>query len=264
VTIKIYQVDAFTNTLFRGNPAAICPLEVWLPDPVMQAIAAENNLAETGFYVKKGEDFAIRWFTPETEVDLCGHATLAAAYVVFSCGMCKRDEIRFDSRSGALAVRKKGEFLELDFPADVISPAPLPGEILAGLGVNPAETYRGKSDYMLVYSSRNAVAGIIPDFLTLSRVQCRGIIVTAPGDTVDFVSRFFAPQSGIPEDPVTGSAHTTLTPYWSRRLGKATLTAEQISKRGGSLHCTLVADRVLIAGQAVPYLVGTIEVPETQ
>jgi PhzF family phenazine biosynthesis protein len=263
VTLKIYQVDAFTNTLFRGNPAAICPLEVWLPDHVMQAIAAENNLAETGFYVRNGEGFTIRWFTPETEVDLCGHATLAAAYVVFTYGMYKRDEIRFDSRSGPLAVRKKGEYLELDFPADVISQVPLPGEILAGLGAKPVETYRGKSDYMLVYSSRKAVAGIIPDFLTLNRVKCRGIIVTAPGDTVDFVSRFFAPQSGIPEDPVTGSAHTTLTPYWSGRLGKTSLTAEQISKRGGSLRCTLVGDRVLIAGEAVPYLVGAIEIPET-
>jgi len=261
MTIRIFQIDAFANSLFRGNPAAICPLEKWLPDSVLQSIAAENNLAETGFYIRTGDHFSIRWFTPETEVDLCGHATLAAAYVVFTYDKYKSESIRFDSRSGPLAVTRKGDSLVLDFPADVVSPAPLLDEFVRGLGAPPAEAYRGKSDYMLVYSSQQDITGIIPDFLLLSKIPCRGIIVTAPGETVDFVSRFFAPLSGVPEDPVTGSAHTTLAPYWSRRLGKSVLTAQQLSKRGGSLQCTIAGDRVWIAGQAVPYLIGEIDIP---
>jgi PhzF family phenazine biosynthesis protein len=261
MTVKIFQIDAFTSNLFQGNPAAICPLEEWLPGSVLQSIAAENNLAETGFYVRTEDHFSIRWFTPETEVDLCGHATLAAAYVVFTYEKYRGERIRFDSRSGPLAVTRKGDFLVLDFPADTISPVSLPEEFLLGLGAMPVETYRGKSDYMLVYSSQNAIIGIIPDFLLLSKIECRGVIVTAPGKTADFVSRFFAPRAGIPEDPVTGSAHTTLAPYWSRRLRKNDLTAQQLSKRGGSLQCTIVGDRVWIAGQAVPYLIGEINIP---
>jgi PhzF family phenazine biosynthesis protein len=260
MTLRLFQVDAFSDRLFGGNPAAVCPLDSWLPDEVMQQVAAENNLAETAFYVRAGSGFHIRWFTPAVEVDLCGHATLASAHVAFSVDGWPGDAIEFASRSGPLQVKKDGDLLVLDFPADDVSPAIAPDLLIESLGRQPVEILRGKTDYLVVYASEDEVAGLAPELGQLAKVPARGVIVTAPGRHVDFVSRFFAPQVGVPEDPVTGSAHTTLTPYWSARLGKTELTAMQISKRGGRLRCRLRAPRVEIAGRAVLYLQGTITV----
>jgi PhzF family phenazine biosynthesis protein len=259
--LRLYQVDAFADGLFSGNPAAVCPLEeTWLPDAVMQQIAAENNLAETAFYIKSGSGFAIRWFTPACEVDLCGHATLATGYVVFTYDGCRGDSVEFASRSGALRVRRDGDLLVLDFPADTLHASQATELLVGSIGREPAECHRGKTDYLLVYPSEEDVKALAPDFADLAMVPARGIIVTAPGREVDFVSRFFGPQVGVNEDPVTGSAHTTLTPYWAKRLGKSHLSARQLSKRGGSLRCRLVGDRVEIAGRAVPYLEGEITI----
>ncbi|HEY3383688.1 MAG TPA: PhzF family phenazine biosynthesis protein [Vicinamibacterales bacterium] len=258
--LRMYQIDAFADRLFSGNPAAVCPLESWLPDEVMQQIAAENNLAETAFYIRHDGGFDLRWFTPAVEVDLCGHATLAAAHVVFTHDCFPHDTIQFTSKSGILRVRRDGDRLVLDFPVDTVEPVTVPQILIDALGREPIESYRGKTDYMLVYGVEEHVAGLTPDLVDLATVPARGIIVTAPGRQVDFVSRFFAPQVGVPEDPVTGSAHTTLTPYWAARLGKNELTARQLSKRQGSLRCTLVGNRVDIAGRAVPYLEGTITI----
>ncbi len=259
--LRLYQVDAFADRLFSGNPAAVCPLEeAWLADDLMQQIAAENNLAETAFYIRSGSGYAIRWFTPACEVDLCGHATLATGHVVFSQDGCKGDSVEFASRSGVLRVRRDGELLVLDFPADTLHPAETTELLVESIGREPAECLKGKTDYLLVYASEEDVKALAPDFADLAMVPARGIIVTAPGRDVDFVSRFFGPQVGVNEDPVTGSAHTTLTPYWAKRLGKTELTARQLSKRGGSLRCRLSGDRVEIAGRAVPYLEGTITV----
>lgn len=258
--LRIYQVDAFAERLFGGNPAAVCPLDAWLPDDVMQQIAAENNLAETAFYVPADGGFQIRWFTPTVEVDLCGHATLASAHVVFAHDRPKDDVVEFASKSGLLKVKREGELLVLDFPADTVEPVTVPQMLIDALGREPIETYKGKTDYLLVYGVEEHVAGLTPDLCDLAMVPARGIIVTAPGRHVDFVSRFFAPQVGVPEDPVTGSAHTTLTPYWSARLGKRELSAMQLSKRQGRLRCRLVGNRVEIAGRAVPYLSGTISI----
>jgi len=258
--LRIYQVDAFAERLFGGNPAAVCPLDAWLPDDVMQQIAAENNLAETAFYVPADGGFQIRWFTPTVEVDLCGHATLASAHVVFAHDRPKDDIVEFASKSGLLKVKREGELLVLDFPADTVEPVTVPQMLIDALGREPIETYKGKTDYLLVYGVEEHVAGLTPDLCDLAMVPARGIIVTAPGRHVDFVSRFFAPQVGVPEDPVTGSAHTTLTPYWSARLGKRELSAMQLSKRQGRLRCRLVGNRVEIAGRAVPYLSGTISI----
>lgn len=264
--MKLYQLDAFTDRLFAGNPAAVVPLTDWLPDEQMQQIAAENNLAETAFYVRTGGDnqFHIRWFTPTVEVDLCGHATLAAGHVVFYLEeKPEADQIFFDSRSGSLKVCRGDEgWLTLDFPADVVQKANVqPPALTASLGAKPTVVFKGKSDYMLVYESQAQVEALDPDFREMATVPARGVIVTAPGDAdsgVDFVSRFFGPQSGIDEDPVTGSAHTTLVPYWAEQLGKDELTARQISPRGGYLRCKLNGDRVDIAGQVQLYLRGEI------
>ncbi|TAE32280.1 MAG: PhzF family phenazine biosynthesis protein [Cytophagales bacterium] len=263
--MRLYQLDAFTDRLFAGNPAAVCPLTEWLPDETMQQIATENNLAETAFYTHNPDTnrYHIRWFTPAVEVDLCGHATLATAYVVFNLEPRPNtdDLIRFDSRSGELTVRREAnDWLVLDFPADTIHKANVqPPALLSSLGRKPVEIYKGKTDYMLVYASQEEVEGLDPDFRELASVPARGVIATAPGNDVDFISRFFAPQSGIDEDPVTGSAHTTLVPYWAEKLGKTELTARQISKRGGDLRCQLQPnDRVEIAGQVKLYLTGEI------
>jgi PhzF family phenazine biosynthesis protein len=258
--LRIFQIDAFADRLFGGNPAAVCPLEAWLPDEVMQQIAAENNLAETAFYVRTDRGFHIRWFTPTVEVDLCGHATLASAYVAFRHDSCPGDVVEFASKSGPLKVKREGELLVLDFPADRVEPVSVPQLLIEALGREPIETYKGKTDYLVVYGVEEHVAALQPDFVDLAMVPARGIIVTAPGRQVDFVSRFFGPQVGVPEDPVTGSAHTTLTPYWSARLGKSELTAMQLSKRQGRLACRLAGNRVEIAGRAVPYLRGTITI----
>jgi len=259
--LKIYQIDAFTDRLFGGNPAAVCPLTDWLPADTMQAIAAENNLSETAFYVPTATGYHIRWFTPKVEVDLCGHATLAAAYVIFFLEKSSQgDVIELDSRSGLLKVCLKEGWLVLDFPVDAYQVAVQPPALTASLARKPVEVYKGRTDYLLVYENQQQILELAPDMLELSTVPARGIIVTAPGDDVDFVSRFFAPQSGVDEDPVTGSAHTTLIPYWAERLGKTRLTARQLSARGGYLNCTLNGSRVEIAGQARLYLTGEINV----
>jgi len=257
--IKLFQVDAFTDRVFAGNPAAVCPLDHWLPETVMQQIAMENNQAETAFFVGKGPRFDIRWFTPAVEVDLCGHATLAAAFVIFQCMSFPERIIEFSSRSGLLRVMKDGDMLTLDFPADRPLEASAPAGLVAAIGLQPLEIYKGKTDYMLVYASPEEIENLKPDMDRLAGIAARGVIVTAPGRDVDFVSRFFAPQSGIAEDPVTGSAHTTLAPYWAARLGRTELGAQQLSKRRGRLRCRLAGDRVEISGQARAYMAGEID-----
>jgi len=260
--LKIYQVDAFTDRVFSGNPAAVCPLDSWLPDDVMQNIALENNLAETAFYVKNADGYEIRWFTPAVEVDLCGHATLAAAYVLHHHEGYNEDEILFFSpRSGLLKVSRTGDYLTLDFPSDVFGPVDITAELTGCFGQRPGEAFKGKTDYMLVFDSETAITGCKPDLPAIAKLPGRGVIITAPGDHSDFVSRFFAPQSGIDEDPVTGSAHTTLTPYWAARLQKDDLTAIQLSGRKGYLNCKYRGDRVDISGQARLYLTGDIYLP---
>lgn len=259
MTQKIYQVDAFTDKLFGGNPAAVCPLAQWLDDDKMQQIAMENNLAETVFFVKNGDIFEIRWFTPTVEVDLCGHATLAAAYVLFFHEHFEGKAIHFVSpRSGDLFVRKNNDWLTLDFPADKVTPTEMSDKILSCFNLKPLEVYRGKTDLMLVFESEDCVRNLIPAFGNIMEIEGRGIIVTAKGNEVDFVSRFFAPQSGINEDPVTGSAHTTLTPFWAEKSGKTNFTAVQLSKRKGYLKCRDLGDRVEISGQARLFLKGEI------
>ncbi len=258
---KIYQIDAFASRPFKGNPAAVCVLDSWLPDEIMQSIAQENNLAETAFTVFENGTYTLRWFTPETEVDLCGHATLATAYVIFNYYKYKDDTIRFNSqKSGELIVTHEGDgLISLNFPTDNVEKVPAESTINKAIGQIPKETYKGKTDYMLVYESQKEIENLNPNFFLLDKVDCRGVIATAPGNEVDFVSRFFAPKCGIPEDPVTGSAHTTLTPYWSKELNKTNLTAKQLSKRSGDVLCEDLGERVKISGRAIPYLVGEIE-----
>lgn len=259
--IKIYQIDAFSDQVFRGNPAAVCILEEWLEESTLQLIAAENNLAETAFVVPSENHFEIRWFTPLLEVDLCGHATLAAAHVLYKYYNIKASVIRFESlKSGVLRVGKKGKKLELDFPADSIKKVEIPEILVTALGLKPTECYKGKTDYLLIFDSQKAIESLNPDYRLLAKVGGRGVIVSAKGIEVDFVSRFFAPQAGIDEDPVTGSAHTTLAPYWANKLSKTILTAQQLSKRKGELVCVWDSDRVKISGHAVTYLIGEIEV----
>lgn len=261
MTHKIYQVDAFTDKLFGGNPAAVCPLDQWLSDELMQNIALENNLSETAFYVKDGDQYQLRWFTPTVEVDLCGHATFAAAYVLFHYEQHHGDVIHFYSpRSGELKVTKAGEFLTLNFPADEISPVEVSPGLVAGFNIRPQLAYKGKTDYLLVFKNENEIKNLTPDISKISELEARGVIVTAKGDTVDFVSRFFAPQAGVDEDPVTGSAHTTLTPFWAKKLGKPELSAIQLSQRIGHLHCKYVAPRVEISGKGKLYMSGTINI----
>jgi PhzF family phenazine biosynthesis protein len=257
--IRLYQVDAFSDRLFHGNPAAICPLAEWPSDEILQLIAAENNLSETGYYVRSGDHCEIRWFTPTVEVDLCGHATLAAAHVLFNHEGHEASPIVFTSKSGILKVARDGDFLVLDFPADIMEEVTAPAELIAGMGLQPRRAFRGRSDFMLVYSSEKEIVALKPDFARIASASARGVIATARGSSVDFVSRFFAPQFGIDEDPVTGSAHTTLTPYWAGELGKSELTAIQLSSRRGALLCRLRGDRVEIAGQARTYLIGHID-----
>jgi PhzF family phenazine biosynthesis protein len=260
---KIYQVDAFADRLFAGNPAAVCPLTEWLPDAVMQNIAMENNLAETVFYVPDGDQFIIRWFTPLVEVDLCGHATFAAAYILFNYAGYDKSQINFFSpRSGALTVTKQQDWLTLNFPVDVYEPIAITEAMGTGLGASPTHAFKGKTDYLLVYKDETTIKNLTPDFNSIAKWDVRGIIVTAKGDTVDFVSRFFAPQCGINEDPVTGSTHTTLIPYWAKEYGKEELTALQLSYRKGFLRCKYLTNRVEISGQGQLYLTGEIHLPE--
>ena len=257
--LPIYQVDAFTDRLFGGNPAAVILLDDWLPDATLAAIAAENNLAETAFVIARGEVMPLRWFTPKVEVDLCGHATLATAHVLFRYAFPSAAQVMFSTRSGNLAVTRNGELLTLDFPARRGKPLEITDAVVSALGVRPRETYLAR-DLMAVFGSERQVRDFQPDFQRIARLDVFAVIITAPGDTSDYVCRFFAPRKGIPEDPVTGSACCTLAPYWAARLGKSELTARQLSERGGALRCTLKGDRVLIAGRTVEYLRGEIDV----
>jgi predicted PhzF superfamily epimerase YddE/YHI9 len=256
----IYIVDAFTRVLFRGNPAAVCPLQSWLEDDTMQLVALENNLSETAFFVQEGPGCSIRWFTPETEVELCGHATLAASHVIFTELGWQKDKILFQSASGPLCVQRERDLLAMDFPAQPPAPAAPPAGLLEGLGGSPVEVLRSK-DYLVVYGDEEEVRSLEPRMDLLKGLDLRGVIVTAPGRGCDFVSRFFAPALAIDEDPVTGSAHCALVPYWSRRLGKRELHAFQVSRRTGELFCRDEGRRVIISGRAVTYLRGRATLP---
>jgi PhzF family phenazine biosynthesis protein len=259
--IPIYQVDAFTSTVFSGNPAAVCFLDEWIDDQRLQFIAAENNLSETAFLVQNEKGFDLRWLTPVTEVALCGHATLASAFVLFSCKNWESPAITFQTRwSGELSVSRQGDLLEMDFPSRPPHPRTLPEGLVEALRITPERVFASAEDLMVILESEQAVRDLAPDFKALQRIDCRGIIVTSKGDKSDFVSRFFAPRFGIPEDPVTGSAHCVLTPYWASLLKKDFLHAFQISQRGGELFCNNRGQRVGISGQAVLYLEGTIKV----
>jgi PhzF family phenazine biosynthesis protein len=261
--LTIYQVDAFTNHLFGGNPAAVIPLKKWIDDELMQKLAMENNLAETVFFVpskNRKADFDIRWFTPTLEINLCGHATLASAYVIFELLETKKKKIIFDSKSGLLRVTKKKGLLEMDFPS--WKPERIteyPEELLASLG-NPEITgvYQNR-EYIVELMNEDAVNKCNPDFSLMRKVD-RMIIITAPGKEVDFVSRFFGPTSGIDEDPVTGSAHSQLIPFWSDKLGKKKMIAKQLSQRGGTINCEQKGERVIMGGQCVFYMKGEIEI----
>jgi len=258
--LKIYQADAFASGLFKGNPAAVVPLYEWLPDGIMQQISAENNLSETAFFISEGDHFHIRWFTPKSEVNLCGHATLATAHILFNELNFQKNQLVFNSKSGLLTVEKIGNKLQLDFPADIAKPIEPISAFTEALGFVPIATFKGRTDYLLLFDSEEIIRNMNPNFYLLKQTDARGIIVTAKGNEVDFVSRFFAPGVGIDEDPVTGSAHTTLVPFWAEKIHKTEMTALQLSERGGELWCTLAGNRVLIAGKAVTYLRGEIEV----
>ena len=259
--LPLYQVDAFTDHVFGGNPAAICPLEEWIPDATMQAIATENNLSETAFFVRDGDDYFIRWFTPSHEMDLAGHPTLATAYTIFRFLEPSRDRIEFRTvKAGTLVVTREGDLLAMDFPARPPKPCPTPPGFAEALGQAPVEVMAAR-DYLAVFARAADVAALAPNFSALAKLDRFLVIASAPGeDGIDFVSRCFAPAAGINEDPVTGSAHSTLVPYWSGRLGKTRLRARQISKRVGDLYCEHRGERVTIAGKAAFYMQGTIEV----
>lgn len=251
----IYQVDAFTSLRFGGNPAAVCPLDQWLPDELMQQLAAENNLSETAFFVKEGNDYKLRWFTPEYEIDLCGHATLATAFVLFNHMGHKGEMIHFHTKSGLLEVTKQEELIVLNFPSRMPQPCDIPNDLFKGFNIQPTKVLKSR-DYFLVYDSEKQIQELIADFSFLNKLDTIGVIVTASSSEVDFVSRFFVPNSVIGEDPVTGSAHCSLIPYWAKELKKTTLSARQISSRIGELLCEDKGERVTMAGTAVLYLKG--------
>jgi PhzF family phenazine biosynthesis protein len=257
--LPLYHVDAFASRVFSGNPAGVVPLASWPDDATLQSIAAENNLSETAFFKGTAGRYDIRWFTPTTEVDLCGHATLASAFVLMTRLSPELGAVEFSSRSGPLRVTREGELFALDFPARPARPVDLTGALQAALGARPIEVWAAR-DLMAVYESEDVVRSLKPDLPMLSAYDTFAVLVTAPGKEADFVSRFFAPRQGIPEDPVTGSAHCTLVPYWARRLGRPKLHALQVSARGGELFCEERGERVSIGGRAVLYLEGTIEV----
>ncbi len=256
--LPLYQLDAFTDHLFGGNPAAVVLLDAWLPHSVLAAIAAENNLAETAFVIPRADVSPLRWFTPAVEMDLCGHATLAAADVVFRYRFPKLDRLVFSTKSGELIVTRDGTLLKMDFPARPGVPIEVTEALAAALGARPREAYMAR-DLLAIFDSESEVRSLRPDFTRVASLDAFAVIVSAPGDTVDFVSRFFAPSGGVPEDPVTGSSHCTLVPYWAARLSRNKLTAKQVSARGGDLLCEFRGDRVEIAGQVVEYLRGEIE-----
>jgi len=260
--LAIYQVDAFTSQVFQGNPAAVCPLDSWLEDSHLQAIAAENNLSETAFFVGGNGSYDLRWFTPTTEIDLCGHATLASAYVIFNLLEKSSQEITFSSQSGPLGVKQTNEFITLDFPARPPNPVDSPAGLLEALGGLPVEVHKGKRDHLVVYEREREIRELEPNMSALEATECDAVCVTAPGVDYDCVSRFFAPKKGVPEDPVTGSAHCVLAPYWGRRLNKAHIHAFQASARGGQVICDWVGDRVHLSGKCALYLQGTIAIPD--
>ena len=257
--ISIFQVDAFTSELFCGNPAAVCPLESWTCDKILQLIAYENNLSETAFFVNENDGYRIRWFTPTCEVDLCGHATLASAYIIFNEIDSTVSNIKFFSNSGELNVTRNSDLISLDFPSLPPKISQNPENIYSAFNIKPNEVLEAE-DYLLIYDNEKQIESILPDLNVLRCIDLRGVIVSSKGNDCDFVSRFFAPKYGIDEDPVTGSAHCTLIPYWSEKLGKKKLHAKQLSKRGGELFCEMKRDRVIISGQAVKYLSGEIEI----
>lgn len=257
--LPIYQVDAFTNEQFNGNPAAVCPLEYWLPDELMQKIAAENNLSETAFFVKAGDDYELRWFTPKTEIDLCGHATLASAFIVFTYLDQSVNQIKFHTKSGILEVGKDSELLSMTFPSRVGEPCAAPAALTKGLGKVAKEVYKAR-DYLVVFETEEEVKNLQLNMHELKKLDGFGVIVTAKGNEVDFVSRFFAPKAGVDEDPVTGSAHCTLVPYWKSVLNKSEFVALQVSERGGKLYCAYLEEQVKISGEAVVYLEGFITI----
>ena len=260
--LDIYQVDAFTKDIFGGNPAAICPLREWIDAELMQRIALENNLAETAFFVKKDDVHEIRWFTPTIEVNLCGHATLASAFVIFNCLGETSNVIKLHShRSGDLSVEKQGDVLILDFPRYDLNEIEIDENLVEAVGMRPLQTWETQGNMVfMLFETESEIAEIAPDMSALAKIGFDEVIVTAKGDTSDFVSRMFAPRIGIPEDPVTGAIHCSLIPYWAEKLGKETLFARQISQRGGELFCELKGDRVKIGGHAVLYLKGEIYV----
>lgn len=255
--IPFYQIDAFTSEQFKGNPAGVCPLEGWIEDELMQNIAAENNLSETAFFVKKDNEYELRWFTPKGEVDLCGHATLATAYVIFNYFNKDLNNITFNTKSGILEVTKKGSLLAMLFPSRKGKKCYIPEELVKGLGKIPKEVYKSR-DYLAVFNTEEDILNLKLNMDKLKKLDASGVIVTAKGNEVDFVSRFFAPKLGVDEDPVTGSAHCTLVPYWKDVLNKDEFVALQLSERGGKLYCKDLGSMVEISGEAVAYLEGYI------
>jgi len=253
----LFQVDAFTGNVFSGNPAAVCPLEQWLDDSLMQSIAAENNLSETAFFVQSGDHYDLRWFTPTTEIELCGHATLASGFVIMTILDPSTEEAVFSSMSGRLTVRRRDDLFVMNFPSQPPVPCDAPENLEAGLRARPRQVFCSQ-DYFALFDHEDEVRALTPDFEVLRRLDRRGVIVTAPGKEVDFVSRFFAPGVGVNEDPVTGSAHCALTPYWTKHLHKTKLHALQVSQRGGEIFCEQQDDRVLISGRCALYLRGDI------
>lgn len=257
--LSLYQIDAFASKPFEGNPAAICPLEEWLSDDLMQSIAEENNLSETAFFVKTNKGYSIRWFTPTREIDLCGHATLASAYVIFKILKHEKDEILFESKSGLLKVKQNKDWLEMNFPSQPAIKCSTPKLLLEAFDEEPIECLQSEV-YLLVFKNGKSILNANPNMSLLSKLDLRGVIITAISENYDFVSRFFAPNDGINEDPVTGSSFTQLIPYWSKRLNKQTLNAKQVSKRGGEVRCTYLKERVQISGRAVKFMDATIEI----
>ncbi len=261
MNLEIFQVDAFTNKPFGGNPAAVVPLTSWLPAETMQSIALENNLAETAFFVRNGDDYDLRWFTPTVEMDLCGHATVASAYVLFELLGFNEPVLKFKTKSGILTVERDGPRFVLDFPSRPASACDVPAGLIEAIGGKPTDVLKSR-DYLIVYGSEAEIRAIEPNFAEILKIPTHAVIVTAPGEDSDFVSRFFAPEVGVFEDPVTGSAHCTLIPYWAERLGKTAMFARQVSARGGELFCELRGDRVKIGGNATLYLKGEIFIDE--
>ncbi|MGO2006913.1 PhzF family phenazine biosynthesis protein [Vreelandella alkaliphila] len=263
MNIDLYQVDAFAAKPFEGNPAAVCPLEAWLDDTLLQAIATENNLSETAFFVPTESGYHLRWFTPSVEVDLCGHATLAAAWVIFNVLGDSAETLQFETRSGQLLVQRDSDELAMDFPAKVVEALAMEAEVKAALGINEIEELLISDDIVVVVNDAQLIESLTPDMQQLKHLPGRGIVVTAKGCDVDFVSRWFGPKVGVEEDPVTGSAHTSLAPYWAKKLGKQQLTARQGGARKGALSCEIEGDRVIIKGRVAPYLKGVITLPNT-